>query len=661
MRSVALSLLAALCWVFSAPTGALEVSLAADGAQLAGKVLRFKVTTDGLEAGETATAQVLLDGREVSQPGGLTLTPGTQTVALKDQTIPSGKHEVELRATASGAGAAPATAPATATATVSLRAIPGWLSALPPLVAILLALIFKDVLLALFSGVFLGAMVLVGWNPIVAFARTGDQFIVPAFADVSHVQIIIFSTLLGGMVGVISKSGGTHGIVEWLSPYATSARRGQIATWMMGILVFFDDYANSLIVGNTMRPITDRLKISREKLAYIVDSTAAPVASLIPISTWVGFEVGLIAGAFKSLDLPFNGYQVFIASIPYRFYPLFALVLGLTIALSRRDFGPMLTAERRAAATGAVLADGDIPLADFTQGGLMPRDELPRRAINAFIPIALVVAVTLAGLYLSGAAGLDRAQFPSFFKWIQEVLSSADSYNTLIWASMAGLLGAVALPVVQRIMPLKEAMEGMLEGFKTMLLAIVVLILAWSVAEVCTQLHTTDYIVAMTENVLSPHLLPALVFVISAAVAFATGSSWSTMAILMPLVISLAHGLSLAAGIGTESPIFYTLIVGTISSVLAGSVWGDHCSPISDTTILSSMASGCDHIAHVRTQLPYAVGLGILGILVGDLPTAYGVPVWVSLVGGSLAIIGGVLWFGKRIDENDAPASAATG
>ncbi len=651
MRSFAFSLLAALSLVLSAPAGALEVSLAADGAQLTGKVLRFKVTTEGLEAGETATARVLLDGREVSQPGGLSISSGEQTVALSDLAISSGRHTVVLHLTTSNG--------ASAEAETTLRAIPGWLSATPPLVAILLALVFKDVLLALFSGVFLGAMILVGWNPIAAFARTGDQFIVPAFADISHVQIIVFSTLLGGMVGVISKSGGTHGIVEWLSPHATTARRGQIATWLMGILVFFDDYANSLIVGNTMRPITDRLKISREKLAYIVDSTAAPIASLIPISTWVGFEVGLIAGAFKSLDLPFNGYQVFIASIPYRFYPLFALVLGLTIAMSRRDFGPMLAAERRAAATGAVLADGDTPLADFTKGGLMPRDEVPKRAINAFIPIGVVVVVTLAGLYASGAAGLDRAQFPTLFKWVQEVLSNADSYNTLVWASMAGLIGAVALPVVQRIMPLKEALEGMLEGFKTMLLAIVVLILAWSVAEVCTQLHTTDFIVAMTENVLSPRLLPALVFVISAVVAFATGSSWSTMAILMPLVISLAHGLSTAAGSGTESAAFYTLMVGTISSVLAGSVWGDHCSPISDTTILSSMASGCDHIAHVRTQLPYAVGLGILGLLIGDLPTAYGMPVWVSLVVGSAAIVGAVLWLGKRID--DSPAATASG
>ncbi len=650
MRSLAFSLLAALSLALVAPAGALEVTVAADGAQLAGKILRLKVTTAELEAGESASAEILLDGRKVSPAGGVALVAGEQTLIVPDLEISSGGHEVTLTATSSGG--------ASATAKATLRAIPGWLSAVPPLIAILLALVFKDVLLSLFAGVFLGAMILVGWHPITAFARTGDQFIVPAFADVSHVQIIIFSTLLGAMVGVISRSGGTHGIVNWLSPYATTARRGQVATWMMGILVFFDDYANSLIVGTTMRPITDRLKISREKLAYIVDSTAAPVASLIPISTWVGFEVGLIAGAFKSLDLPLNGYQVFIASIPYRFYPLFALVLGLTIALSRRDFGPMLAAERRAETTGAVLAHGDTALADFTRGGLMPRDETPKRAINAFFPIAVVVVVTLAGLYVSGAAGLDRSQFPSLFKWVQEVLSNADSYNTLIWASMAGLISAVAMPVLQRILPLKEAMDGMMEGLKTMLLAIVVLILAWSIAEVCTQLHTTDYIVAMTKNVLSPHLLPALVFVISAAVAFATGSSWSTMAILMPLVISLAHGLSTAAGIGIESPAFYTLMVGTISSVLAGSVWGDHCSPISDTTILSSMASGCDHIAHVRTQLPYAVGLGILGILIGDLPTAYGLPVWVSLVVGSTVIIVGVLWLGKRINDGGAPASA---
>jgi Na+/H+ antiporter NhaC len=648
---IALVLLAALPALASAAQApeaqAFSLSVKGDGAQLAGKVLHLRVTAEGLPPGETASARVLLDGRDVTPEGGLVLHGGEQPIALPGVPVPGGRRTIAVNAISETG--------ASASAETDLWAVPGWLSIVPPLLAIALALIFKEVLLALFAGVYAGAMILAGWNPIAAFARTGDQFIVQALAEPDHVKIIIFSTVLGAMVGVISKSGGTHGIVERLSPYATTPRRGQIATWLMGILIFFDDYANTLIVGSTMRPITDRLKISREKLAYIVDSTAAPVASLIPISTWVGFEVGLIAGAFTTLGLDFNPYGVFVASIPYRFYPLFALVLGFTIAISRRDLGPMRKAEQRAALTGAVIADGDIPLADYTQGGLMPRDEVPKRALNAFVPIATVVIVTLAGLFVSGSAQISRADYPTFFKWFQDVLSNASSYDTLIWASLAGLLTAIALPVVQRIIPLKEALEGMLEGFKAMMLAVIVLVLAWSIAEVCGQLHTTDFIVGISEGVLSPHLLPALVFVISAAIAFATGSSWSTMAILMPLVISLAHGLAIAAGYGPETPTFYTLMVGTVSSVLAGSVWGDHCSPISDTTILSSMASGCDHIAHVRTQLPYALTIGVLGMAVGDIPTAYGLPAWVSLLVGSAVIIVVVLWLGRR-PESDVPA-----
>ncbi len=564
------------------------------------------------------------------------LGPGRHSLRL-DAELSGGRHLVSARA-------------GDAEAETTIQVIRGWLSVVPPLVAIGLALLFKDVLFSLFLGTFSGALFLSGWNLFGAFARTIDSFVVPALADTDHASILIFSTLLGGMVGVISKSGGTQGIVERLAPLATNARRGQLATWLLGVLIFFDDYANTLIVGTTMRPITDRLRISREKLAYIVDSTAAPVASVVPISTWIGFEIGLIAESFTQLDLPFNAYAAFVGSIAYRFYPIFALVLGFTIALSCRDFGPMLHAERRASDTGKLVGDEDVPLADYAASRLAPPEGAPRRARNALLPILTVIAVTLGGLYLTGSRVVPRADYDSAFRWLQEVFSSADSYRALLWASLAGVVVAIAMALGQRILSVREASGAMVEGFRSMLLALVVLILAWSIGGVCEQLHTADYVVRLTQGVLSPHWLPVLTFVLSAAISFATGTSWGTMAILMPLVIPISHGLALEAGFAVDDPTFYVVLLGTISSVLAGSIWGDHCSPISDTTILSSMASGCDHIAHVRTQMPYALGIGILGMLIGDIPTAFGLPPWISLLTGSAIIVGGVLWLGRRSD-----------
>jgi Na+/H+ antiporter NhaC len=234
-----------------------------------------------------------------------------------------------------------------------------------------------------------------------------------------------------------------------------------------------------------------------------------------------------------------------------------------------------------------------------------------------------------------------------FGTWAREVLANADSFSALLWASLLGVAVALALAIAQPAMRLSDAMAGLVEGLKSMLLALVVLILAWGLGAVCADLHTADYLVGLTAGVLSPHWFPVMVFLIAAAISFATGTSWATMAILFPLAVPIVHNLSLAAGQAPGSTLYHTWMIGVISSVLAGSVWGDHCSPISDTTILSSTASGCDHIAHVRTQTPYALAIGCLGMLVGDIPTAFGLPVWVSLVVGTTVIVVGVRWLGS--------------
>ena len=615
------------------------VSVQSDGVAHRSGTLNLTIAVEDPEE-HSFDVDVLIDGRPLERQS---LGVGSHSLRLEAGRLTSGRHAVEVRA-------------GTASATTEILVLPGWFSILPPVVAITLALIFRNVLLSLFLGIWVATCALSGWNPFVGLARIIDKYIVNALITPGRAKIILFSVLLGGMVGVISKSGGTQGIVDRLSRYATSAKRGQVASWLMGILIFFDDYANTLIVGSTMRPITDRLRVSREKLAYIVDSTAAPVVSIFPISTWVGFEIGLIAAAFAALDLPMNAYTTFLESIPYRFYQIMALVLGLTIALTGRDFGPMLKAERRARRTGAVLADDAVPLADYATEELKPPEGKPRKARNAFLPIATVIGVTIVGLFVSGSASVSRGDYDSIFPWTRDVLSASDPYASLMWASLTGVLLAIALAVGQRVLSLREGVDAMVEGFKSMILAFTVLLLAWSLGDVCTELRTADYLVAMSEGVISPHWLPVIVFVLAAAVAFATGTSWGVLGILTPLSIPLAHGLALGAGYAIGSPDYRSILLATIASVLAGSVWGDHCSPISDTTILSSMATGSDHIAHVRTQLPYAFAMGLVAVVVGQIPVAFGVSPYLSILLGPVLIVIGVRWLGKPVETTETPS-----
>ncbi|HUP62740.1 MAG TPA: Na+/H+ antiporter NhaC family protein [Thermoanaerobaculia bacterium] len=619
--------------------GAPAIEVAAEGAVLTASRIHLRVKTSELPP--DTPAEIVIDGKPVQR---LKLAAGEQQIVVEEASLSRGAHAIEVRA-------------GTVSGKTTVHAIFGWLSIVPPLVAIGLALAFRQVLIALTLGVFAGALIIYRWNPLAAFARSIDSIVIPAVADADHAKIIVFSILLGGMVGLIGKSGGTQGIVDRLKVYATNARRGQLAAWIMGVLIFFDDYANTLIVGSTMRPVTDRLRISREKLAYIVDSTAAPVASVFPISTWIGFEIGLIAAAFTQLGIPFNPYVTFIESIPFRFYPILALVLGFVIAFTCRDFGSMLRAELRASATGDVVAPGDTPLADYSSSALAPPPSIPKRAFNALLPILTVVVVAIAGMYVSGASSLNRADYPGLTAWLREVFSNASSLDSLLWASLAAVVVALVLPLIQRLLTLTQAIDALVEGFKSMFLAVLVLVLAWAIGRITGELHTADFIVGITKDVLSPHWLPVLVFLVSAAISFATGTSWGTMAILMPLVIPIGHKLSISAGHAMGGETYHVLILGTISSVLAGSVWGDHCSPISDTTILSSMGSGCDHIAHVRTQLPYAIGIGVLGMIIGDIPTAFGLSPWISLAGGAAIIIAAVLLFGKRSDWRGVPES----
>jgi Na+/H+ antiporter NhaC len=365
------------------------------------------------------------------------------------------------------------------------------------------------------------------------------------------------------------------------------------------------------------------------------------------ISTWIGYEVGLIEQGLKMINSSEDAYAVFLQTIPYRFYPIFALILVFLIGFMNRDFGPMLVAERRARTTGKVFRDGAQLATDLTEStGNYSFDGKPARWYNGFLPILTILLVGLYGLYTTGTAALAAEGKTS--SSIGDIISKSDSYAALLWASLSGCLMAILLSVVQRIMKITEAIDAWFTGLKSMLLAMLILTLAWSIGSVTEELNTAGYLVQVLRGTIAPHWLPVLVFLIAAVISFSTGTSWGTMAILMPLVIPLGSTLSIDAGL--SGPDYTIILHGVISSVLAGAVFGDHCSPISDTTILSSMACACDHIDHVRTQLPYAVLAAVIGMAVGDIPTAYGLSPWIAIPAGVVLMVGFLYVFGKKVD-----------
>lgn len=527
-----------------------------------------------------------------------------------------------------------------------IRVIPGILSVIPPLLAIALALILRQVIVSLLLGIFIGAVFVFDYNLGAAFLRVIDTYIINALFDKSHIQVIAFTFLFGGVIGLISKSGGTQGIANLVIKFAKTRRSGLLSTWASGLLIFFDDYSNALIVGNLMRPITDKLKISREKLAFIVDSTSAPVASIFLISSWIGFEIGLIQDGLNTIGSSESAYDVFIQTIPYRFYPIAMLIFVFMIAYTKRDFGSMYKAEKRAFEEDKPIRDGAKVSEEFSDKGGMFGNEERAKWYNGLIPILILIFGTITGLVYTGISSLEEQGISSY--GVREIIGSSNSYSALLWSSFIACVVAGIMILFQKIMVLSETIDAWFTGMRSMFLALIILTLAWSIGTVTTDMKTADYIVSLISDSVNPGFLPVIIFLACALTSFATGTSWGTMAVMMPIVIPLGAGVSSLYGLSSADQ---TLILyGVVSSVLAGSVFGDHCSPIADTTILSSMASGCDHMDHVRTQLPYALVVGFVCMLLGDLPTAFGFSPYLSIVIISGVLFGVLFFVGKKTD-----------
>ena len=533
---------------------------------------------------------------------------------------------------------------------VRIQNIPLWMALLPPLIAIALALIFKEVIISLFIGVWSGAFIAGGLRMdgvfyiFKSFAEVVTTYIVGALHDVGHLSVIVFSIMIGGMVAIISKNGGMAGVVLSLAKYAKSPTSTQMITYALGIAIFFDDYANTLIVGNTMRAVTDKYKVSREKLAYIVDSTAAPVSAIAFITTWIGAELGYIQDGLEKIGLAdsYTPYGVFLSSLKYSFYPILTLIFMFILIRSKKDYGPMYAAEHRARTSNQLMSDGQKAHDEGNMEDLSPVAGAKLDWKYAVIPVMTVILMTLFGLLETGLQSIrgglaqnvsndwasiwalikDNGAETGFFRKLGIVIGASDSYTALLWSSMSGLIVSILMTISGRIMNLVDSMHWMVSGFKSMIPALLILTFAWALAITTDHLHTADYFSQLLTGRISPFMIPFIIFILAALISFSTGSSWSTMAILYPIAIPTTYAVANASGMDATHTM--ELLYCTVATVLSASVLGDHCSPISDTTILSSLASDCNHLDHVKTQMPYAITVGSIAILATGITAILG-------------------------------------
>ena len=531
----------------------------------------------------------------------------------------------------------------------------GIFTLIPPIVAILLAFITKNVVISLFIGVLSGGFILnlTGFNVFGALTQAFLDFIDRALNSLSdpwNAGIVMQVLVIGGVINLVAKMGGAKAIAEALAKKAKTAKSAQLITWFLGICVFFDDYANSLIVGPIMRPVADKMKISRERLAFIIDATAAPIAGLAIISTWIGLEVSLISEGFQSIGVEASGFGVFLQTIPYRFYNILILAFIVITIITLREFGPM----RKAEISARKLKDStneEVAVTSSHMDELEPKEGVKLSIWNAIVPIGALIISAIVAFYYSGyssiMAGDDIAiqaiitNSPLSFKAILEVFAASDASIALLQSALFSTVVAIVMAVWKKIFTISEAIEVWIDGMKGLIITGVILILAWSLGSVIKELGAAEYLVEALNGAIPAFLLPSLIFILGAIISFSTGSAYGTMSILMPLAIPLAYKIN---------PEMSFVIVST-SAVLTGAIFGDHCSPISDTTILSSMGAGCSHIDHVKTQMWYALFVAAITILFGYIPAGFGLPIYIVLPMSCVALFIGVMIFGKKVEE----------
>ncbi|EAK1046632.1 Na+/H+ antiporter NhaC family protein [Campylobacter upsaliensis] len=530
----------------------------------------------------------------------------------------------------------------------------GFITLLPPFIAIILAFITKDVILSLFMGVLSGTFLLslasnIFFVDTIALINIYDtlvesfskiiSYVLKSTSDPVNAGIILQILCIGGLVALITKMGGAKAIALQFAKRAKTAISAQLNTWFIGLLIFFDDYANLLIVGPIMRPLADKFKISREKFAFIIDSTAAPVAGIAIISTWIGLEVSLIKNAYASIGIDnISAFGIFVETIPYRFYNIFMLFFVALTAIMGREFGSMYAAQIRAKTTGQIAPmpkSAALDTAELEDQFLAPKDGIEIRAFDAIVPVMTLIILAILGFYFNGFSVLEGEELanakanPLSFETLRSAFGSADSSIVLFQAALFAAIVAIFIGVRRRIFNIKEAIETWIYGWKTMIFTIVLLLLAWSLSSIVKDLGTSTFITHLLADKLPEFILPATIFAFASLISFAIGTSYGTMGVLMPLAVPLAFEVAKLNGLEGEALHHYMVL--NISCVLTGAIFGNHCSPISDNVILSSMSAKCDHIEHVRTQIPYALFICAISLFTGYIPTALGLSVWLVL------------------------------
>jgi len=468
----------------------------------------------------------------------------------------------------------------------------GILSLLPPALAIVLAIATRQVFLSLLAGIWAGKLIVGGWNPLTATANTVDAC-VSVFADAGNTRVIIFCIMVGALIALVQRSGGVDGFIDALHRrrLGQTRRSAGLLALAVGAFVFVESSISCLVTGAVARPMFDRLRLSREKLAYVCDTASAPVCILIPLNGWGAFVVAQLRSLGVDQPVGLLARAIFV-----NFYALISLIILILVLILDRDFGPMRRAQRRAADDGKLMADGAMPMISEEVIALKPDDGTPRRALNMIIPVGVMVLMMPLGLYVTGLRNLAADQSPGFW----QILDACSGSTAVLWAVLAGVATACVIYRVQGLMRLRKLVDTCFTGAGGLVSLGVLMMLAFAIGAVCRHdLGTGEYVASLIGSQLSTTWAAPLVFVTAAVIAFSTGTSWGTFAIMLPIALPVAQSVGLPAPVA-------------VSAVLGGGVFGDHCSPISDTTIVSSMASASDHIDHVRTQLPYALTAGMI-------------------------------------------------
>ena len=496
----------------------------------------------------------------------------------------------------------------------------------PPVIAIVLALITKEVYSSLFVGIVVGALFYANFNPELALTTmlTGENGLVGKLSDSWNVGILVFLVILGIMVALMNKAGGSAAFGRWAKEHIKTRVGAQLATVVLGALIFIDDYFNCLTVGSVMRPVTDAHKVSRAKLAYLIDATAAPICIIAPISSWAA---AVSSSVPEGSDI--NGFTMFLQTIPYNFYALLTITMMLTLTFMKFEYGPMATHEKNALENGDLFTTAGRPYGDGEDAATAnPKGKV----IDLVLPVALLVLFCIIGLIYTGG----------FFSGVPFITAFADCDASagLVYGSVVALIVMFFYYMIRGVVSFQEFADCIPSGFKAMVPAILILSFAWTLSGMTNLLGGADYVGALVHGSAAgmQKMLPAIIFLVASVLAFATGTSWGTFGILIPIVVEV-----FPAG---------TMLIVSIAACLAGAVCGDHCSPISDTTIMSSAGAQSDHVNHVSTQLPYALTVG--GVcFVSYIIAGFVQNIWISLP-IAIALMIGTLYAIKAITVKKA-------